>query len=330
MNAKSERPLDRLDPLRPDPQGLMKAPWCVREPDSTYLATRPKPPDWSERSLQMFDFMQIPVDFRDKVPYRREFLDAYQPNVDSLLPPALAESLYRTAHWENGPHHFDGAVMMMTEFLTEFCWASSKLEGCTFSLAETDALFRLDEALLTEAAQQDKPTRIVVNHKRAIEFMASHGYTRRTSYGFIRQLHAYLVDGLLPPDRCGRVRELGVTVTGTAYVPHGIHALLEEMLQQIATKAAAIRNPVESAFFLWIHIAYLQAFADGNKRTGRVAANLPLLSGHCAPLSFAGVEKHDYVVAMLGVYERNDVAVAVDLFEWLYRRSMQKYLWMLG
>jgi len=50
------------------------------------------------------------------------------------------------------------------------------------------------------------------------------------------------------------------------------------MLHQIAIKAAAIRNPVEAAFFLWIHVAYLQAFADGNKRTGRLSANMPLLA----------------------------------------------------
>ncbi len=330
MNVKSKRRIDRLEHLRPDPQGLMKAPWCVREPDSTYLATRPKPPDWSERSLQMFDFMQIPVEFRDKVPYHREFLDAYQPNVDSLLPPALAEALYRTAHWENGPHHFDGALTILTDFMTEFCWSSSKLEGCRYTMAETDVLLRIGRGLEGDAEEHDDEARIVLNHGKALELMVFDQHPHRVTFDVLKRLQGCLMRGLLPVERCGEIRDIGVYVSGTSYLPSRMGVFLEEMLQQIATKAAAIRNPVESAFFLWIHIAYLQAFADGNKRTGRVAANLPLLSGHCAPLSFVGVEKHDYVVAMLGVYERNDVAVAVDLFEWLYRRSMQKYLWMLG
>jgi len=302
----------------------------LAEPDSTYLAPRPKPPKWTERSRQMFDFMDIPVEFRDKVPYRREFLDGYEPNADSLLPPSLAESLHRTACWDNGPHHFDGALSVMTEFLTEFCWSSSKLEGCRFTMAETAALLRLDEQLATEAAERSEEARIVVNHKRALSLMVFETHPHRVSVPLLRGLQGRLMAGLLPAGRCGRVRDIEVHVTGTSYQPPQIPALLDELLQQIATKAAAIRNPVEAAFFLWIHVAYLQAFADGNKRTGRLSANMPLLAGHCAPLSFGGVEASDYVVAMLGVYERNDVSVAVDLFEWLYRRSMQKYPWMLS
>ena len=312
------------------PELLDRPPSSVAEPDSTFLASRPKPPAWSDRSRQMFDFMEIPVAFRDTVPYRREFLDAYAPNVSSLLPPSLAETLHRTARWENGPHHFDGAVTLMTEFLTEFCWSSSKLEGCRFTLAETASLLKLEEQLRFAAAARSEEARIVVNHRRALELMVFDTHPDRVSVQLLQDLQGRLMEGLLPPEQCGRVREIHVRVTGTAYKPGQNPALLEEMLAQIAIKAAAIRNPVEAAFFLWIHVAYLQAFADGNKRTGRLSANMPLLAGHCAPLSFGGVEDSDYVVAMLGVYERNDVSVAVDLFEWLYRRSMQKYPWMLS
>ncbi|WP_431260713.1 Fic family protein [Roseateles chitinivorans] len=326
------------EPPRHDPAGAGYGPGTVNstrrvvgvsEPDSTYLAPRPKPPNWSERSGRVFDFLDTPVDLRDKVPYRREFLDNYDPNVDSLLPTQLADSLYRTAHWENGPHHFYGAVTLMTEFITELCWSSSKLEGCNFTLAETASIMRLNEQLATASAEQSGDMRIVLNHKRALELIAFDA-PRRVSFEFLLRLQGCLIDGLQPPALCGRVRNIVVQVTGTAYTPGGIPVQLEELLQQIAVKAAAIRNPVEAAFFLWVHIAYLQAFSDGNKRTGRLAANLPLLTGHCAPLSFGGVKAHDYAVAMLGVYERQDVSVAVDLFEWMYRRSMQKYPWMLA
>lgn len=46
---------------------------------------------------------------------------------------------------------------------------------------------------------------------------------------------------------------------------------------------------------------------------------------NCAPLSFLDVDQHDYASAMLGVYERLDVSLAVDLFAWTYRRSIRKY-----
>lgn len=46
---------------------------------------------------------------------------------------------------------------------------------------------------------------------------------------------------------------------------------------------------------------------------------------NCAPLSFLDVERTDYATAMLGVYEQRNVAAAVELFEFIYRRSIQKY-----
>ena len=59
--------------------------------------------------------------------------------------------------------------------------------------------------------------------------------------------------------------------------------------------------------------------------TSRLASNLPLLLWNCAPLSFLNVEPSDYAMAMLGLYEQQDVSLAADLFDWTYRRSITKY-----
>jgi hypothetical protein len=98
----------------------------------------------------------------------------------------------------------------------------------------------------------------------------------------------------------------------------------EEMLRLIIDKAREIRNPIEAAFFLWVNIAYLQAFEDGDKRTSRLSANLPLLLLNCAPLSFLDVEPEAYAYAMMGVEER-DVSFAAELFATTYLRSIDKY-----
>ncbi len=74
-----------------------------------------------------------------------------------------------------------------------------------------------------------------------------------------------------------------------------------------------------------MNIAYLQPFEDGNKHASRLSANLPLLLSNCAPLSFLDVERDDYALAMLGVYECRDVTLAAELYEWTYRRSIEKY-----
>lgn len=301
----------------------------LAEPEAAYDPSLPGAPAWSERSRQMFDFMEIPVDFRTRTPYRREFLDAYQPNVDSLLPPSLASSLHSEARWDKGRCQFHGALSLMTDFVADFCWSSSKLEGCALSRAESNALLSLSPDLQTGAAARSEHARMVLNHHHALEILASRP-DDRLDLQLILDVHEALMDGLLPAAQRGRVRGVGIYIKGTAYRPSKDFPLLREMLEQIAAKASAIRNPVEASFFLWLHLAYLQAFRDGNKRTGRLCANKPLLRGNCAPLSFSGIDPHDHVVALLGVYERNDVSVAVDLFEWMYRRSMKKYPWLLS
>jgi len=300
----------------------------VAEPEAAYDSSLPGAPAWSGRSRQMLDFMEIPVNFRTRVPYRREFLDAYQPNVDSLLPPSLASSLHSEARWDKGRCQFHGALSLMTDFVEDFCWSSSKLEGCTLSRAESNALLSLSPDLQNGVAARSEHARMVLNHHHALEVLASRP-DERLDLKLILDVQEALMNGLLPAAQRGKVRGVGIYIQGTAYKPTEDFPLLQEMLEQIAVKASAIRNPVEASFFLWLHLAYLQAFRDGNKRTGRLCANKPLLRGHCAPLSFSDVDPQDHVVALLGVYERNDVSVAVDLFEWMYRRSMKKYPWLL-
>ena len=130
---------------------------------------------------------------------------------------------------------------------------------------------------------------------------------------------------LLNPDALGKARRTVVTITDSVYVPMQMPQILDEMLALLVEKVRNIKNPIEAAFFLWVNIAYLQPFEDGNKRTSRLCANLPLLLQNCAPLSFLDVEQADYAMAVLGVYEKQDVSLAVELFAWTYQRSINKY-----
>lgn len=86
-----------------------------------------------------------------------------------------------------------------------------------------------------------------------------------------------------------------------------------------------IDNPFEQSIFSMVHISYLQAFQDVNKRTGRLIANIPLIKRNLRPLSFTDVEQEIYVQSLLGIYEKNDISLFKDLYLWAYRRSSQKY-----
>jgi Fic family protein len=90
-------------------------------------------------------------------------------------------------------------------------------------------------------------------------------------------------------------------------------------------KVKEIQNPFEQAFFIMVHFPYLQPFDDVNKRTSRLAANIPFFKHNLSPLSFVDVPNEVYVQAILGVYELNRIELLKDVFIWAYERSAIRY-----
>ena len=90
--------------------------------------------------------------------------------------------------------------------------------------------------------------------------------------------------------------------------------------------AGEILDPFEQAFFLMVHLPYLQPFEDVNKRVSRLAANIPLIQCNLSPLSFIDVPREAYVEGTLGVYELKRVDLLRDVFVWAYERSCQQYV----
>jgi hypothetical protein len=184
------------------------------------------------------------------------------------------------------------------------------LEGNSKSLLDARELF-----LKGRSPGDDTDATMLLNHKDAIEFIVDAVPTYGITMPVVCNVQSILMNGLLvKPAALGAIRSTIVNISDTVYVPSQVPALLDEMLRAIVGKARAIRNPIECAFFLRVNIAYLQPFEDGNKRTSRLASNLPLLLWNCAPLSFLNVEPSDYAMAMLGLYEQQDVSLAADLF----------------
>lgn len=121
---------------------------------------------------------------------------------------------------------------------------------------------------------------------KLVEDAETIGFNRYT----VQNLHAALADNLLAdPGAGGRLRTISVSISGTAYQPTGIPQILEEVFDELLTKADAIEDPFEQAFFAMLHIPYLQPFEDVNKRVSRVSANTPLIKGNLAPLRFVDV-----------------------------------------
>ncbi|WP_096697496.1 Fic family protein [Polaromonas sp. AER18D-145] len=277
-------------------------------------------PPWSEPARALLDTLLSPLAARNPVTYQRKFVDDYAPNVSSLLPPNLAQALYNEGRMQGQQAAGTYARKVLEPLLIDLSWSSSRLEGNTYSLLATEQLF--------EKGVHDgsRDAVMLLNHKRAIEFMVDAVPQYGLTGPVISNLHSLLMQDLLDSaDALGAIRTKVVNISNTVYVPTQVPSLLAEMLNTIVERARLIKNPAEAAFFLWINLAYLQPFEDGNKRTSRLAANIPLMLYNCAPLSFLDVDPHDYALAMIGVYELLDVSLASELFAWTYRRALRKY-----
>lgn len=275
-------------------------------------------------SLEARDIVRQPQALREPVGYRREFLDKYVPGQTWYLPENLRAHLRRAGQSDHMAALPPGtyARQVLDRLLIDLSWNSSRLEGNTYSLLETDHLIQLGKA----DAGRWVESQMILNHKAAIEFLVEApselGYNRYT----LLNLHAILTDGLLKdPGAEGRLRLGPVGIGGSVFHPLNNPAVLEECFDIILQKTALIPDPLEQCFFLMVHLPYLQAFEDGNKRVSRLSANLPLIQRNLSPLSFVDVTARDYADGILSVYELNRVDVLRDLFAWAYERSAWRY-----
>jgi len=279
-------------------------------------------------SRDILAYVDQPLLARKPVGYQRDFLDAYQPNVSGYLPESLRRQLHkmgRTAQAHEPAGTYSRAIL--NRLLIDLSWASSHLEGNTYSRLDTVALIEQGRAARGKAAIE---TQMILNHKTAIELLVdsavSPGSAGLNRY-LLMNLHSALAENLLPnPSDEGRVRQHAVDIGQSVYRPLSTPQQIDETLGVVLLKLNAIADPFEQSFFAMVHLPYLQPFADINKRTSRLAANLPLFRANLCPLTFLDVPEQAYSRATLGVYELTRVELLRDLYVWAYERSTQEYL----
>jgi Fic family protein len=278
----------------------------------------------SDASRQIIAAISLPMAMRTPVGYNREFLEKYRPNIDSYLSKGEKQRLEKLG--------FTGSVNqpagtyareIMKRLLIDLSWNSSRLEGNTYSLLDTERLLNLGEVSDTKTAIE---AQMILNHKDAIEFLVEGadeiGFNRYS----ILNLHGLLSNNLLPEKAAsGRLRRMVVGIHNSVYIPLGVPQQIEEMFDLFLEKASLIENPFEQAFFAMVHLPYLQPFDDVNKRVSRLAVNIPLNRKNLAPLSFIDVPNDFYIQGILGVYELNRMELLKDVFIWAYERSCMRY-----
>lgn len=279
----------------------------------------------SPDSRDVLAYVQQPLAARKPVGYQREFLESYEPNRSCYLPEPLRRQLHRlgrTSQAQAPAGTYSRAIL--NRLLIDLSWASSHLEGNTYSRLDTRELIEHGKAARGKAAIE---TQMILNHKAAIELLVENidsvGFNRYT----VMNLHSALSENLLPnPADEGRIRQHAVDIGQSVYRPLSTPQPIDDLLDQLLDKANRIEDPFEQSFFMMVQLPYLQPFADINKRTSRLAANLPLFRANLCPLTFLDVPEAAYSRAILGVYEMTRVELLRDLYVWAYERSTQEYL----
>lgn len=310
------------DILRDHPEGqrVLPGPTPSPQPEALQIYI-----PMSAEGAEIRAYVSQPRHLRRPVGYQVAFLDDYHPNSTFYLAEGLRQQLHamgRSPADQTPAGTF--ARDMLNRLLIDLSWASSQLEGNTYSRLDTERLIEHGQAAEGKDALE---TQMILNHKQAIEYLVLSPEHARVQTDTLIALHAFLSDGLMAdPAAVGRIRRRPVEIGGSVYLPIALPQRLEELFGIVAQMAAEIQDPFEQAFFLMVHLPYLQPFEDVNKRVSRLAANIPFIRHNLCPLSFIDVPQQAYVDAMLGVYERNQVDLLRDVFVWAYERSCQQYV----
>jgi len=209
--------------------------------------------------------------------------------------------------WEKGSRKFregkeklDPSIYKreLERFMIEFSWKSSQIEGNTYSLIESETLIKQN---IRAHGHPEEEAVMILNHKDAFEaILDKKAAFRKLDFSDVVQLHNILTKGLV----ASGVRSQKVRITGTDYQPLSDKHDLENALRELIKHISSTKYPPEKALVLASMIAYLQPFADGNKRTARMLSNAVLIAYDYFPLSYRNVDVNEYRSAMI-IFKNN-------------------------
>lgn len=205
-------------------------------------------------------------------------------------------------------------------FMVEFSWKSSRIEGNTYTLLETEILLKQ----MKEAAGHPKYEAIMIlNHKNALDYISKRKERfKKLTLKEIVRLHELLTQDL---KITSGIRKHKVAISGTSYIPLSDTAKIKKALNRLVLAVNRTSDPLEKALIAAVMLAYIQPFNDGNKRTARTLANAILLTHDLYPLSYRNVEEVEYLQALILFYEQNNLYHFKRIFLEQFKYAVKNY-----
>ncbi len=202
----------------------------------------------------------------------------------------------------------------------ELSWKSSKIEGNTYSLIDTEILIKENK----EAVGHKKEEAIMIlNHKKALDYISDkRSDFKKITVSKIESIHDLIIDKL-GIER--GLRKNQVRIIGTKYLPLDNQYQIREVMEKSVGIINKLSNPFSKAFMAIIMVSYIQPFVDGNKRTARLLGNALLMANNACPLSFRSVDEAEYKKDLIVFYEQNSLRAFKELFIEQFKFAVENY-----
>lgn len=208
----------------------------------------------------------------------------------------------------------------LERLVIELAWKSSKIEGNTYTLLDTEKLILEHK----EATGHDKKeAEMILNHKDAFDFIYKNKKLYKTlTCANLEELHKILVKNL---DVKLGLRKSPVGVVGSKYQPLDNGYQISEAVEELGVVVSKMKSPFAKSLVALLGISYIQPFEDGNKRTARLMANALLMAYGLAPFSYRSVDENEYREAILVFYEINSIIPFKKIFINQYEFAATNY-----
>ncbi len=172
-------------------------------------------------------------------------------------------------------------VSLRRDALLRSAHASTSIEGNPLSLEEVSELAKGREVMATRRAKQE-----VLNYLEVLEGIEDYLVEGAVTEETMLNLHAEVSKEVLDdPRNEGRYRKVrvyvGNSVTGEVIFmpppPSHVKGLMADLVEWLASDAAAAMNPVLVAGIAHYEFVRIHPFVDGNGRTARALATLVLV-----------------------------------------------------
>ncbi len=208
----------------------------------------------------------------------------------------------------------------LERLVIELSWKSSKIEGNTYTLLDTENLILKNKPATGKTKEE---TQMILNHKDAFCFVYENRNIFKTlTKQNLERLHSIIVKDLSV--NLG-LRKNPVGISGSIYRPLDNVYQISEAVEVLSGAINRIASPYAKSVTALLGTSYVQPFEDGNKRTSRLMADALLLAHGCAPLSYRSVDENEYWEAKLVFYELNSITPFKKMFIEQYEFAAKNY-----